>query len=42
MLNVMALVTLFVNKIVGNFFNSLVTDAINHTAQDTSTRMVRL
>ena len=38
----MALVTFSLKKIVGNLFYSLVTDGMNHTAQDTSTRTVRL
>ena len=37
MLQVMALVTFSLNKIVGNLLHSLVTDRINHAAQDTST-----
>ena len=38
MLHAMALVTFFLNKIVGSLSSSLVTDRINHTAQDTSTK----
>ena len=38
----MALVTFSLKKIVGSLFYSLVTDGMNHTAQDTSTRKVRL
>ena len=42
MLHVVALETFFLNKTVGSLFSSLMTDGINHTAQDTSTRTVRL
>ena len=42
MRHVMALVTTLVNKIVGSLFDSLVTDEINHAAQDTSARTIRL
>ena len=43
MLHAKALVISSLNKIVGNLFHSLVvTDVINHAAQDTFTRMVRL
>ena len=40
MLHAMALVTFFLDKIGGSLFSSLVTDGINNTATDTSTRMV--
>ena len=42
MLHAMTLATFSLNKIVGSLFHSLVTDGINHTAQDTSTKTVRL
>ena len=40
MLHAMALGTFFLQKIVGSFFYLLVTDGINHAAQDTSTKTV--
>ena len=42
MLHAMALVTFSLKKIAGVLPYSLKTDGINHTAQDTSTRAVRL
>ena len=42
MLHAMAVVTFSLNKTVGSLFHSLVTDGINHAAQGTSTRTVRL
>ena len=42
MLQALTLVTVFLNKIVGSWFHSLVTDEINTSAQDNSIRALRL
>ena len=42
MLHAMALVATSLNKTVASLFHSLMTDGTNHTAQETSTRTVRL
>ena len=42
MLHAMVFVTYSLNKIVGSLFHSLVSDGINHAAQDTSTRTIRI
>ena len=42
LLHLMGLVTFSLNTIFGSLLHSLVTDGINHAAQDTSTRTVRL
>ena len=42
MLHAMVLAIVSLNKVVGSLFHSLVTNGIDHAAQDTNTRMVRL
>ena len=42
MVHVIALVTFSRNKIVESLFHLLLTDRVNHGAQDTSRRTVRL
>ena len=42
MLHALALVTFSLNTIFGSLLHSLVTNGINHAAQNTSTRTIRL
>ena len=42
MMHVTTLVKFSLNNTVGGLFHSLVTDGINHAAQDTSTSTTRL